>query len=156
MKSKWTRLLVAIDGSSPSIRAFEHSLRIVPKSDLELMILLHVYKVPTPLYFSSQAEFRTRLDLSMRNQIKGWIRPILEHEYKEDIDLIFEMKSVIKLETLASNSTVSELIVDYARHNDTNLILVGSTGRSGLSKLLLGSVAKGVVNHSHCPVLIVK
>lgn len=156
MRSRWKRLLVAIDGSSPSLRALEYSLRIVPKSDLELMVLLHVYNIPTAAYFSSQAEFRMKLDVYMQNQIKGWVEPILQHEYKEDISILLQITTTIKLEALATTTSISNSIVDYARHNNADLILIGSTGRSGLSNVLLGSVARNVVNQSHCLVLIVK
>ena len=156
MRSRWKRLLVAIDGSSPSLRALEYSLRIVPKRDLELMVLLHVYNIPTAAYFSSQAEFRIKLDIYMQNQIKGWVEPILQHEYKEDINIVLRLTTTIKLEALTTSTSISNGIVDYARHNNNDLILIGSTGRSGLSNVLLGSVARNVVNQSHCPVLIVK
>ena len=37
-----------------------------------------------------------------------------------------------------------------------DLIIVGSNGKTGIKKLLLGSVASAVVTHSHCPVLVIK
>jgi nucleotide-binding universal stress UspA family protein len=37
-----------------------------------------------------------------------------------------------------------------------NLIVIGTRGRSGLKKLMLGSVASDVVTYAHCPVLVVK
>jgi len=43
-----------------------------------------------------------------------------------------------------------------AEKEKVDLIVVGTRGRSGFKKLLLGSVASGVVNYAHCPVLIVK
>lgn len=110
MRSGWKRLLVAIDGSLPSLRALEYSLRIVPKSDLELMVLLHVYNIPTAAYFSSQAEFRMKLDIYMQNQIKGWVEPILQHEYKEDINIVLQLTTTIKLEALATSKSISNSI----------------------------------------------
>ena len=47
-------------------------------------------------------------------------------------------------------------IVDYAESQNINLIVVGTRGRSGFSKVLLGSVASKVVTYAHCPVLVVK
>jgi nucleotide-binding universal stress UspA family protein len=52
-------------------------------------------------------------------------------------------------------STVKE-IVEYAEKNKMDLIVIGSRGLSGFKKMLLGSVASGVVTYSHCPVLVVK
>ena len=47
-------------------------------------------------------------------------------------------------------------LVENAKHLPADLIVVGSHGRSGLTKLLLGSVAAHVVTHSPCSVLVVK
>jgi nucleotide-binding universal stress UspA family protein len=43
-----------------------------------------------------------------------------------------------------------------AANNNTDLIVMGTKGRTGLKRFLIGSVADGVVSHSHCPVLVVR
>lgn len=47
-------------------------------------------------------------------------------------------------------------IVEFAEREHIDLIIIGSHGRTGLSRLLMGSVAEGVVRRAPCPVLIVK
>ena len=47
-------------------------------------------------------------------------------------------------------------LIDEARRTQANLLVVGSHGRSGIGKLLLGSVASHVVSHAPCSVLVVK
>jgi nucleotide-binding universal stress UspA family protein len=47
-------------------------------------------------------------------------------------------------------------IVDFAERENIDLIVMGSHGRTGLSRLLMGSVAEGVARRAACPVLIVK
>ena len=47
-------------------------------------------------------------------------------------------------------------MIDYAEKERADLIVIGTRGRSGFKKMLLGSVASGVVKYSHCPVLVVK
>jgi nucleotide-binding universal stress UspA family protein len=47
-------------------------------------------------------------------------------------------------------------IVDYAKKVGADLIVVPSHGRTGATRLLLGSVAEGVVRHAHCPVLVLR
>ena len=61
----------------------------------------------------------------------------------------------IKTEIISSINTV-EGIVDYAQEKNLELIVIGTRGRSGFKKMLLGSVASKVVTYSHCPVLVVK
>ena len=47
-------------------------------------------------------------------------------------------------------------IVEGAKSWPADLIVIGSHGRGGLQRLLLGSVAESVVRHAHCPVLVVR
>ncbi|MDQ3998891.1 MAG: universal stress protein, partial [Thermoproteota archaeon] len=61
-----------------------------------------------------------------------------------------------KTEVVASPTSTMHAIVDYAENNKVDLILVGTRGRSGFTKLLLGSVASGVVTYASCPVMVVK
>jgi nucleotide-binding universal stress UspA family protein len=61
-----------------------------------------------------------------------------------------------RTEIVASPTSVVPAVVEYAEKNHFDLIVVGTRGRSGLTKLLLGSVASGVVAQARCPVLIVK
>ena len=56
---------------------------------------------------------------------------------------------------VANKSVVAE-IVSYAESNNIDLIVIGTRGKSGFKKLLLGSVASGVVTYAHCPVLVIK
>ena len=57
---------------------------------------------------------------------------------------------------MISSINIAEGIVDYAEENNIDLIVIGTRGRSGFKKLLLGSVASHVVTYAHCPVLVVK
>ena len=64
----------------------------------------------------------------------------------------------VKLKTEIVESVMSEAgaIVTYAENENVDLIIIGSRGRSGFKKLLLGSTASGVVTYATCPVMIVK
>ena len=64
----------------------------------------------------------------------------------------------VKVEIVASPTAVVPAIVDYAEKNKVDLIITGTKGRrrSGLAKLLLDSVASGIVTYANCPVMVVK
>jgi nucleotide-binding universal stress UspA family protein len=64
----------------------------------------------------------------------------------------------VKVEIVASPTAVVPAIVDYAKKNKVDLIITGTKGRrlSGLTKLLLDSVASGIVTYANCPVMLVK
>jgi nucleotide-binding universal stress UspA family protein len=48
------------------------------------------------------------------------------------------------------------VILEFAEEQNVDLIVVGTKGRTGFKKLLLGSTATSVVTYAHCPVLVVK
>lgn len=50
----------------------------------------------------------------------------------------------------------AQSIVDFARRSKTDLIVMGTHGRSGVTRALIGSVAERVVRHAHCPVMVVR
>ncbi|MFZ0843228.1 MAG: universal stress protein, partial [Nitrosotalea sp.] len=52
--------------------------------------------------------------------------------------------------------SITESLISYSESHNVDLIVIGSRGLGGFKKLLLGSVASGVSQHSKCPVLIVK
>ena len=52
--------------------------------------------------------------------------------------------------------SVAGTIVGYTENQNMDLVVVGSRGRSGFTKLLLGSVASSIVTYASCPVLVVK
>lgn len=56
----------------------------------------------------------------------------------------------------ASGRDIAAAIVDYAERNGFDHIITGSSGRTGASRLLLGSVASAVVAKAHCPVTIAR
>ncbi len=62
----------------------------------------------------------------------------------------------IKLDTMIPMGRPEEGIVKAAEFKDASLIIVGSHGRTGLKRLLMGSVAERVIGHAKCPVLVVK
>ena len=137
--------------------------------------------VPFDLSVQSTRSFKVALDLAKNYNSKITLLTCLEgdawhHKYydaKADSELIKKQKKVTKehlekLESLADKNNVSVKtqiltsqsvvndIVTFAKSRKHDLIVIGSHGRTGFDKLLLGSVANGVSQKSTCPILIVK
>ena len=66
------------------------------------------------------------------------------------------MPIMFKTDIIVSPNSTAGTIVDYAEREGIDLIVMGTRGRSGFKKLLLGSTASNVTAYAHCPVLIIK
>jgi nucleotide-binding universal stress UspA family protein len=53
-------------------------------------------------------------------------------------------------------ASIADTIVNYAESKNVDLIVMGTKGRTGIKRFLLGSVASGVVAHAKCSVLVVR
>ncbi len=137
--------------------------------------------VPFDLSVQSTRAFKVALDIAKCRDSKITLLTCLEgdawhHKYydaRADSELIKKQKKVttehfekltsladknnvsIKSQILTSKSVVND-IVTFAKSRKYDLIVIGSHGRTGFDKLLLGSVANGVSQKSACPILIVK
>lgn len=79
-------------------------------------------------------------------------REVLEAEFRKRSD--DPRRAGIKFEV--AFGTPSDSIADYADQHNCDLIVMPSHGRTGLTRLLIGSVAECVTRHAHCPVLILR
>ena len=85
----------------------------------------------------------------IKNKVESWFdnaRNMAKDEGIFDIEteIFIDVKSII------------ESIIEYATRRNIDLIVIGTRGRTGLKRFLMGSVANGVVQHAHCPVLLVR
>lgn len=76
---------------------------------------------------------------------------LLGDEEKVKVD-----KAIIVASSSSSSSSCAAAIIDYAKRNNVDLIVIGTKGMTGLKHFLLGSVANNIISHAHCPVLAVR
>jgi nucleotide-binding universal stress UspA family protein len=62
----------------------------------------------------------------------------------------------LRKEIVEESDTVEKAIIDYARKNNIDVILIGTTGTSAAEGVFLGSVANNVIHHAHCPVFPIR
>jgi nucleotide-binding universal stress UspA family protein len=62
----------------------------------------------------------------------------------------------IKTDVITTPVSIVSTIVQYAEKDNTTLIIMGTRGITGFKRILLGSVASGVVTYAHCPVLVIR
>ena len=150
----FTKIMVAIDGSEHSFKASDYAIDIAinQQTDTDLIAVTVIELVKLNLGTFLAAPTYGLEDLKRRREeAEKWLRKIEKTIQAKNNYINF------KSEILENPSLkVSSLILDYAEKENVDLIIVGSRGRHGLSRLLLGSVASDIVTYAHCPVLVVK
>jgi nucleotide-binding universal stress UspA family protein len=146
IETKYSKILVGVDGSKESMNAATHAIGLARKDNSEL-IYLTALQLPS-FYGWSAIEPTQEWQKKDKLEREEWINNILTRAKENDIK--------IKDQIIESPMSVDGAIVNYADKENVDLIVVGTRGRSGFSKKLLGSVALGVVTHASCPVIVVK
>jgi nucleotide-binding universal stress UspA family protein len=62
----------------------------------------------------------------------------------------------LRKEIVEESDTVEKAIIDYAKKNNIDVILIGTTGMRAAEEIFLGSVANNVIHHAHCPVFAIR
>jgi nucleotide-binding universal stress UspA family protein len=156
-KGKFAKILITVDGSEQSMKAADYAIAMAKKEDNDnkiQMIALHVlfsqtgYAYSTNMFGLVTPSSINEILEDAKLEAQQWFDKIKEKISEDDIQL--------KTEVVVSPTSVVGAIVDYAEHENVDLIVIGSRGRSGFKKLLLGSTASGVITYATCPVLVVK
>lgn len=136
-------VLVPIDDSDPARAAVEEAVTSFPEADITV---LHVIEV-TPGTYGDEVIHDFQRILELR---------------KENAERLFETAREIAAEHDTEIRTETEIgsprrqIVAYAEEEEVDHIILGSHGRTGLSRVLLGSVAESVVRRAPMPVTVVR
>ena len=141
--------MVAIDGSEHSLKAAEYALEIAKSFGAQLYAVTVTY-VPESYHLKQEdvlSQSKEIHDNSMEDA-KTWLEKFNQKSKEDNIQL--------KTELISSHRPVDYVILEYAEKNNIDLIVVGTRGRSGFKKLLLGSIASSVVTYAHCPVMVAK
>ena len=139
-------ILVPVDLSNQSTRAFKVALDIAKKRNSKISSLTCLeLNASHHLYYEASASSQ---------QIKKQSKVVKKHHEKLE-SLAEKVNIPVKSKILISGSAVNN-IVTFSKSRKYDLVVIGSHGRTGFDKLLLGSVANGVSQKTKCPILIVR
>lgn len=146
----YERILVAVDGSEPSTRAYREALRLAADQHAALRIV-HVIDLGVALAPWAEPAFLNYETLESALRDSG--ARILESVLAEAREAGLGAESAT-LETDVGDAA-GEILAEASRWG-ANLIVMGTHGRHGLAHLILGSVAEGVVQRAALPVLLLR
>jgi len=138
-------ILVPYDFTNFGDMAFEKAIDIAKKFDSKLTLL-------------------TVIGSDIDTSGMDWVRAQAaqdeeEIKAKEKLNKVKDSKKIENVDVsvkIIHNPSIVDGILAFAESNNIDLIVMGSHGRSGFKKLVLGSAASGVVTKANCPVLITK
>ncbi len=138
---KWERILLATDGSEYSRKAAERALILVQElgGTLKVVSVLeispHIYAVAPEL---------------TEEKIK------LPRQWAQEVKDLAASRGIIAEDFVREAESADEVIIDLAKKANIDMIVMGSHGRTGIKRLLMGSVTERVIGNAPCPVLVVK
>lgn len=140
----YKKIMVATDGSEQNKKAISYGIEFAKLSGAKLYV---VYVVDTAAFASIPMD-------------AGWemMYELLETEGKDASDLVVELgeSQGLEIESAVLEGHPSNEIIEFAEGNDIDMIVIGTLGKSGLDRFLLGSVAEKVTRNSKVPVLVVR
>lgn len=140
----YKRILVATDGSENVRNAVDWSVELAHATGAQLFAL---YVIPNA-------------SVGMAARGTSWAEALKEHlqeDGKRATDYVEEnaRKAGVEVEAAVIEGNPTDTILEYAENNGIDLIVMGTLGKTGIKRFLLGSVAENVVRHSTKQVLVV-
>ena len=140
----YSKILLATDGSEQNRQALVEAVGLAKTQKAEL----HTLYIVDTIAFASLP-----MDVTWEN-----VYNVLYDEGKEairDVEKHAKKAGVKFVGTVMEGNPAIE-VVKYAQENKVDLVVVGTLGRSGLSRFLLGSTAEKIIRTAPCPVLVVR
>lgn len=139
------KILVPVDFSTPSENALKVAAKLAKKNDAQVCVL-HVIELAETIFGSEQFNVDDEQIVFFMKMAKKRFAKFMEKDYLKDIDY----KDMVDI------GPTSKYISQYAKNENVDMVVMGSTGVSGLEEVLIGSNTEKIVRTSPVPVLVVK
>lgn len=150
------KILVPIDGSKPSERAAEYALYLAKMMKAHVTAV-YVMNLPAYAFAATPIEgVPAPAAIPIPLTISPEERKIAESYFDRIGEMAKRAGIAVETKIVENQQSVVHAITEFAEKEGCDLIVMGTKGRTGITRFLLGSVASGVVTYSRCPVLVVR
>jgi nucleotide-binding universal stress UspA family protein len=142
----YKKVLLATDGSEYANKAAEHAVWIANSSNAELIVfhVLETSKLPKIENISTE----------------NAIRDLLTEEAKIVFNKVSNILKIcdchVNVTYIRESGNPADIIIKTVEKEGIDIVVMGTAGKHGMSRFMLGSVAEKVVRFAQCPVLVVK
>ena len=144
----FNKILVAVDGSDASLHALDIAAKIALDNDAELTILTVVPYPPPMLTDDALPSYLPEYQDALKDSHKKMLQKTNK--------TLKQKHPTLKTVPIVMEGRPAKTITDAARARESDLIVVGSRGTSGIIDWMLGTVSQQIANSCTAPVLIVK
>ena len=146
-KEIFKKMMVALDGSEHADHALDFALDLAEKHSANV-VLISVYHLSTLCYTALEVEV-------IQNCLEA---QKVQHEnvLSEALKKVKKLKPNLKVSTKLLKGRPADRIIETAKEENFDIIVMGSRGLTGVKRFLLGGVTDRVVHHAPCSVMVVK
>lgn len=142
----FNKILTAYDGSKASKKALDKALELTKLTPGAQLDIIHVYDFPRFYVADGFIPISPEVHQEFYEMAQKTVDEATER---------LQAAGVVGHTELVQGSP-SEAILEYAKQNGHDVIIIGSRGLGGIREFVLGSVSHNVVQHAQVPVLVVK
>jgi nucleotide-binding universal stress UspA family protein len=148
-QGRYQKIVVPLDGSGWAQRAVPHACDIARTSGAEI-ILLHVFRPPAREFMPELALAHQEEQIQqLREQMKQYLIGVRSELRGESFQVRTQYIE-------SSGENVATMICDFVNDEEADLIVMSTHGRTGIGRVLFGSVAHDVMECVNVPVLLIK
>ncbi|MDP3066265.1 MAG: universal stress protein [Methanobacteriaceae archaeon] len=135
------KIMLATDGSSPSVEAIKYAVALAKLLQAELVALY----VDEQFALLQEEKYEEELYEGVKHSAAGL-----------QVAQWYGEKNGIEVKTILKQGSAPKKIIATAKEEEADLIVIGTTGRTGLKRIAIGSVAEMVMKAAHVPVMVIR
>ena len=145
---KVKKILLPIDGSTSSLKAARYAVKIAKRENAEIICIHAIANLRYPTGANRLSTIAETFYGEGKKLAEKWFLQVRNIAAKEGIKL--------RTDIIIDVTSVAETIIQYAKKEEVDLIVMGTRGTTGLKTFLVGSIAIGVVFYANCSVFVVR
>ncbi len=147
----YKKILLPTDGSENAKRAAEQALQIGSRSGGDVLVL---YVVETPRFGGIRSVNKTEL----KKELEQNVQEVFDDYSNMLAGIVDEGKcqNDVKMDLKFTEGSPADKILQTIDEENIDLVVMGTSGRHGVNRFLLGSVAENTMRSAPCPVLVIR
>jgi nucleotide-binding universal stress UspA family protein len=159
LKLRYSKILVPYDGSKYAEKALDDAVNIaefVKGSEIIIINVMEEILTPPVIFPSRVRHYKTGEDTTLSTYFRD-LQTDMRYKTTETLEKIRQKyENSVKIRAVVLVGQPADKIVEFANRQNVDLIVMGSRGRKGISRILMGSVSRNISDKAKCSVMIVR